>query len=260
MEENKNEVIYGAPKKSNGGLVVVIVLLLLIVLGLGGFIFVNKDKLFNSNKTTDSGNEEVVEKGKNLKLDTATKTKLERFVKAGTFTNPGGTNTIDYFKDGVTSITKMMKLKMAFINSYLIDKKGQRGVTLTEEERNAISGIKPDANETVSVLDKKDLDNEYKTLFGENPEYTYEEISGFKTLGCPAPLGWDATTGKLYLYSRCGGTSAHEYSSEITSYDSDTDYYYVHQVSKYVNSEETIEYKLVWKFDKDLKFVSTEKE
>ena len=62
MEENKNEVIYGAPKKSNGGLVVVIVLLLLIVLGLGGFIFVNKDKLFNSNKTNDSGNEEVVEK------------------------------------------------------------------------------------------------------------------------------------------------------------------------------------------------------
>lgn len=79
MEENKNEVIYGAPKKSNGGLVVVIVLLLLIVLGLGGFIFVNKDKLFNSNKTNDSGNDkeepEVVEKVE-LDANDSTVTKL----------------------------------------------------------------------------------------------------------------------------------------------------------------------------------------
>lgn len=62
MQENKNEMIYGSPKKGNGGLIILVVLLLLICLGLAGFIFVSKDKLFSSNKTTDSDNEEVIEK------------------------------------------------------------------------------------------------------------------------------------------------------------------------------------------------------
>ena len=51
VQEIKSEAAPIAPKKKgNGGLIVIIVLLLLICLGLGGFLFVNKDKLFGTNE------------------------------------------------------------------------------------------------------------------------------------------------------------------------------------------------------------------
>lgn len=51
VKEIKSEAAPIQPKKKgNGGLIVVIVLLLAVCIGLGGFVFINKDKLFSTNE------------------------------------------------------------------------------------------------------------------------------------------------------------------------------------------------------------------
>lgn len=55
VQEIKSEAAPIQPKKKgNGGLIVIIVLLLAVCIGLGGFVFINKDKLFSSNEPKET--------------------------------------------------------------------------------------------------------------------------------------------------------------------------------------------------------------
>lgn len=61
MEENKEIETLEEKKKGNKGLIVVIVLLLLICCGMGGFIFMNKDKIFSTKSEPEAGDKEKKE-------------------------------------------------------------------------------------------------------------------------------------------------------------------------------------------------------
>lgn len=252
MEENRIE------KKSNTGLVVVIVILLLICLGLGGFVFVNKDKLFSSSASTKTQTVNEGEINKKLEINDSVRLKLNRFVEAGSVDIYGSVQTAPIFYDGKTELTENEKLIIAYADVFTINRKIENRV-LTEKEIAGIDGLKPDNGEKVTILKISDYEKAYKDLFGENGDVKKAKDLGIK-LGCPAPLGIDTKAGNMYLYSRCGGATDTKYSKEITSYDSDTEYYYVHQTMKYESPETTKEYKIVWKFDKNIKFVSAEKE
>ncbi len=80
-------------------------------------------------------------------------------------------------------------------------------------------------------------------------------------LGCPSAQGMSRESDSIYLFSRCGGTTVMSYNTSITSYKFDGDNYLVYQKCElYDNASDTVEesYNLLWKFDKNLKFISTE--
>ena len=65
------------------------------------------------------------------------------------------------------------------------------------------------------------------------------------------------------MFYRCDGNAYSEYDSNINSIEEDNNYYYVHQEGSFKIDREVsdiIEYKILWKFDKDLNFISTSRE
>lgn len=254
LEENK---VVEEKKKGNKGLIVVIVLLLLICCGLGGFIFVNKDKIFA--KDEEKAEKEEVKEKVNLELTDSIKEKLERFVLIGSNYDVGNTNTtLNHFIEGVTEIPKDVKLKMARNAVYKYGNVKQNEV-LSGVDATNISGVQPDNGEIIDIVTKDEFNKRYKELFGEDAIYELEDL---KYAGCPAPLAINTSTGEMYLFHRCGGSGATSYDIKITSYDSDTEYYYVHEelVKTDLTTNQTENTKLLWTFDKDLKFIKTEKE
>ncbi len=112
--------------------------------------------------------------------------------------------------------------------------------------------------ENVIVLKMSDFDNAYNEFFKEDASYTINELS---ILGCPSAQGMSRESDSIYLFSRCGGTTVMSYNTSITSYNFDGDNYLVYQKAElYNNASDTVEenYNLLWKFDKNLKFISTE--
>jgi len=235
-------------KKSNGGLVILIIILFIIILCLGGFIYLNKDKLFSGNEPDN----QQVENSK-LKLTDAVKERLNRFVDAGSNDNRSGSNvTATYFRNGVSNISDEIKTTMAFIGT----KSEWREFTQDEAKNVGIDGV-GFSGERIGVLKIIDFNSTYEEFFDNKPSDAIQLLRKIKT--CPMMVINDNSS-EIYLLSRCGGTSDTEYSKQITSYDSDTEYYYVHQTMTYTSPEFTTEYKIVWKFDKYFKFISTTKE
>lgn len=252
MEENQ----ITEKKKSNVVLVIVIVLLLLMVFGLGGFIFINRDKLFNNNSNTpvEEKTKDNTEKETNLAITSAVKERLNKFVDAGSEDDPSGSNvTATYFREGVSSISDETKAMMAFIGTKTEWKR------FTEAEGNSvgINGIGPNG-ERIGILKISDFNATYEEFFGSKPSDSIQLLRSIVT--CPMRHIPSDNSSEIYLLARCGGTSYIKYSKEITSYDSDTEYYYVHQTMTYTSPESTTEYKIVWKFDKNYMFINTTKE
>ena len=249
MEENK--------KSGKTGLVVIIIILLLVICGMGAFLFINKEKLFSKEITKNETVEKTTKEIKNLELTDEVKTKLERFTEIAVTPNVGY-GTMDYFINGVNSIDTKTKQKMTHIAIYK-DGKVTKDLTLSDEEASTLEGIKPEKNEIVDIVKVSDYKATYKDLFKEEANI---DISELELTGCPFPGAINKEQDKLYYYHRCGGTSATTYDIKVTSIDSDKDYYYVHQeiVENNLATNETKTTKLLWKFDEDLKFISSEKE
>ena len=257
----------GNKEEKNIALIIVIVILLIICIGMGGFIFVNKDKLNAKEKT------QTEEKKTNEILNEVTneeKIKLERFIKVAsiddTATNKNA--TITYFNKGTTELTKEIKLKMAY-NDVVNFGTPEEKYVLTDNEIVQMTTTIPkdqlggkDSNgvpyETVTVIKTTDFEQAYKEFFNETANYTLADI---ENLGCPAPWGINKDLGKIYLFHRCGGATMSSYTTEIVSYEKDGENYLVHQTGRLSSNDDIIEtYKLLWKFGKDLKFISTELE
>lgn len=253
--------------KINIGVIIIIILIVLCI-GLGAFIFCNRDKFVAKENTKI---EEKVEKETEKKDDVNTvseedKAKLNKFIEIASIddTITSKVVTATYFNKGVSYITKEVKLKMAYNVTYNLGT--FENYILTEDEINRIpedEGIKNDKTyigERVTVIKVSDFENAYKEFFDEEPSYTLDDLS---ELGCPRIQAIDRSRDKIYLFSRCGGTTIMSYDTEIISYEKDDNYYLVHQkAKKYNKATSTIEeeYNLLWKFDKKLKFVSTELE
>ena len=250
-EEKKNE-----KKKSSGVLIILLVIILLFVAVLGGYWLGTTKVSKESKKQKNEEIEEVQEETKDLELTDDIKSRLEKFVLVGSNYDYSGNTTLDNFSEGTKEIPKKVKLRMARNSVY---KYGEvkTDVTISDDVVSKLTGVKPDNGEIVDIITKTSFEKAYKELFNENPEYTYDEISG-----CPAPLAIDESTGEMYLFHRCGGTGVITFNTKVVSYDADTEYYYVHTETekKDLSNNEVTKNLLVWKFDKDYKFVSTEKE
>lgn len=249
-------------KKNNVGLIIIVVALLLICVGLGGLIFINKDKIFGGNEPKQE--EQGQTENQNLKITEEVKERLNKFVDAGSNHVPSGSNeTAENFREGTTTIPDVIKIHMAKLGT----KTEWKEYNSEEAKSIGIEGVGPN-KESIGVLKVSDFNKTYEEFFGEKLSDPIQALKSIKS--CPIIWYSSNTNEEVYLLSRCGGTSDIVYTKEITSYDSDNEYYYVHQTLKYDrhhmnngNYESTGEittYKIVWKFDKDFKFISTTKE
>ena len=189
--------------------------------------------------------------------------RLKRWVGiASTYNHSSGTSTFEKFAGGLnySQFKKGFKLKMAY-NAIFYDKK-TKDYTLTASD---ISKMESTINkvemkgEPVHVMKTSDFSGEYKGLFQEDTTYNLKDLN----FGCPTPWAMDKDTGRIFLFSRCGGTSNFKLTAKITSINSDDSYYYVHQSASIVdmsNNKTVKSYKTLWKFDKNFKFVNTSKE
>lgn len=250
-------------KNKNGGYLVTILIVLLLGAFLGfGFamgsshvlIMATEKKSTTKAKTTD--NERDPNGGNVLEVTEQVKEELGRFIDVAT--TPSTTSTIDYFREGANGLTKDVKFKMNNISLYT-DKLVIQNMMISPSENGHISGIQPDSGEIVDAIQVSVFNNHYKELFHEDPSYTLDDL---KSTGCPGPVALNDELQVLYFYHRCGGTSATTYERNVTSYNTDGDYYYATQEIT-ENNMATGEIKkntIKWKFDKDLNFVSTTKE
>ncbi len=252
--------------KINIFLIIVIVLVVLI-LGVGLFIeiMVFNDKKSDGLKKGDFKVEDVDNKKDSVTITSEVKKKLERFINAASIEDSITSDvvTATYFNKGVTSIDKNIKLKMVYNDLFRFGNPTSNH-TLTQEEISNMddtTGIVNDptvVGENVIVLKMSDFDNTYKEFFKEDASYTINDLS---SLGCPSAQGMSRKADSIYLFSRCGGTTVMSYNSSITSYEVDGDNYLVYQKCELYNNAENVvkeSYNILWKFDKDLKFISTE--
>lgn len=251
-------------KKKSWVLVTVLIVILLIAAVGGGFLvganYVSSKTLAKKSEVKEE-NENVQETGLDISVkasDKLVKERLEKFVLAGLDYNYANGGTYRHFANGTKSLSDEVKLKM----TYFVTKTGNSQYTLTEEEINKLTGVKPSVDEPVMAMSKIEFDNNYKELFNEDaPEFDSEKM---QFCGCPAPMAFNPETKIMYLLSRCGGTGTDKITSTINSFDSDEKYIYVHTESRWedlsVSEEPPKTTKLVWAFDKDLKFVRTKVE
>ena len=241
-------------KKSGFGTILIIIIVLAIGVG-GGFYlsrYLETESTGTSSKKTTDNN-----KAENLELTAAVKSKLERFINVATTPNVAiSSEPLKSFLNGLTDLTKQIKLTMTTTAIYN-DKLVTSNVVASERIRNNIEGVKPEQNEEVDAISVAVYNNTYKELFGEEASYEFSELG---STGCPAPAGINNELQVMYLLHRCGGDSETTYERKITNYKSDAKYYYVNQTINEKNASGTTEYKLTWKFDKDMKFVSATKE
>ena len=240
-------------KNKNDMMIKSFVLLLVFILGLVGYVCYYRGVFGNTN----TNNEEVAEE-KN-----PTQEHLEKFINAASiYSDTGYSSTAQAFYNGTTSIDNDIKYKITFNVLYYIDKNYKSDITLTNEEINSMQRVIGGdiTGELLDVIKISDFNKIYKDLFHEKPNYTIDTI---KNISCPSPLGFNNELDRIYLFYRCEGNSYSEYDSNIVSFDEDDNYYYVHQEgSLKPNAEESdvIVYKVLWKFDKNLNFVSTSRE
>ena len=241
-------------------LTIVIILLLVAFFGLGyalGSTNIANDVIGKFDKSMGNDTEKDNTKQK-LEVTTETKQKLEKFIKVATDQkeyNSAKYEVRDYFEKGVTGLTKKIKLEMTNL-SLFENQKVEKNVLLTAEEVEKLIGSKPNIaiKETVYRAKAADFISTYKELFKEDLDLNFDDLAG---VGCPRLISIDNTKENIYYSSNCGGSTAGSWGDNIDSYDSDNEYYYVHQTLTNTSNGAQETKKLVWKFDKDLKFVST---
>lgn len=191
-------MIVDEPKKKGNGLVTVVIILLLICFGLGGFIYLNKDKIFTqqTKETTE----------KTTEADTPKKTEYN---KDGYFIQDL-MDKIIYFTGGNTQEYEVYAKDKVTVED------------LTDSYKNTLA-IKQIGNDKSQFLNKEDLKEGSIKAFGKNIYSTYpEKFEAFCNIY--------TFNGTYYEYENpgCGGIGPERY-TEITKIDSDDNHIYVYQ-------------------------------
>lgn len=243
-------------KKNNIGILLIIVLIIGAVIGFGVSKWSN---LLSNDNNKENETVEKEETKDGLELTDEVKAKLKEWVEIADFYSTISTSsTLETFAKGVTSLDTKTKLMMTY--------------NATDYSQDLYALTKDDISKMETTIDKKSMDGEevyimkisdfnskYKELFQEEASYTIKDLD----FGCPLSWGMDKSQDRIYLFDRCGGISSTRTDAEITSYDKDDNYYLVHEKVDLIdttNNKVTKSYKILYKFDKDLKFVSSEKE
>lgn len=260
-----NNMVVEQPKKKSNALLVFLMFLIGIGIGFGanyGMSYFNKDV----DKKESSVTEDTTKTDK-LELLESTKAKMEMIVEAATRCSAGSGNCdmVKKFFDKVDKLDNEMKYTITWNTFlYLGGLIGDRDsdvvdysamdTSLTKEQYNL---LKPNDGLGFPVVSKSYFDNVYRQLFNEKPSYSIEDIDN---IGCPSPIGVSESLDKIYYSNECGGTG-YAVSGKVKSFDVDGDNYLVHsEITESTAGKDDVVYKILWKFDKDLNFVSTEKE
>ena len=181
-EEVKETKEVSPKKKGNGGLVVVIVILLLICGGLGAFVFVNKDKLFEKDaKTEEKEQKETKKEEKNV---TFADSELEEYVNYIGSVSIGPDKSIyDTKSVDASKLSAREKIEYIGVNLYNKDE--------IVELNTAKTGIK-----------ESDVKELVEKVYGPG---TYERTTF--NLGC-GDYVFDESAGNKYVtIGGCGGAS-----------------------------------------------------
>lgn len=257
-------VIEEPKKKSNAPL---IILMFLIGIGIGfganyGMSYFN----IGVDKKESSTTEDATKIDK-LELTESAKAKMEMFIKSATICSSGSADCgiSKKFIEDVNKLDNSAKYTIAwnyikFIGNFEGDMTNDPldySKLDTYLSKETFDSIDPSGKVVLPFFKKSFYDNVYAQFFNEKPNYNVKDL---ESIGCPSPVAIDAENDKLYYYSACGGIG---YATEgiVKSYDIDGDNYIVHsEITEYSVGEEDVVHKVLWKFDKDLNFISTEKE
>ena len=270
---NNKKTVSG--KALSAWLITMIVIFMLFTFGLG--LFLGKE-LFSektNKKKNDNNKDNEVNENVNVKKelnDSIAISKLEKFVKVASYNNAIGDGIEGKFMTGTSDLTKKDKLQLTYQSLISISKIMRKIGSIPDKYKND-DHFDINGTEEITI---KEFDDEYKLLFNENPNYNDVEIEG---MGCPAFYKVDRELGKIFIGRECGGTGYPEVYYKIYKYEEDKNYYYVYQyvakedpvnntINKYKSNEvvnvqsfdgnedkfETV----IWKFDKNYNFVSTE--
>ena len=237
-------------KRGVSGVVVFLLIILFLAIGLGAGWYVGKNNLLPIGKEKEAEVEEEKEEKKEVSDDI--KEKLDSFIDVASYYNYSMAALPEQFYKGITAseITDSYKVTMTYVKLIELDKNYEQTTNIPQNVSDSVGGAE---NESVKTVLITDFDKVYKNLFNETPQYNAN------SKGCPYPTVVDQATGKIYLFSRCGGISG-EIVNEVKNktYAFDGEYYTVStDVSYYPKDGETSTVKVTWKFDKDLNFVST---
>lgn len=179
-------------KKSNVGLIILVVILLLSCVGMGAFIFINKDKL--TTKENSSVNEQM--KNKNQKEEesvTFSDSELEKYVN---YISPSSTgpSALLYYTDSVSSNSLSAAKKIEYIGSKVYAKH-----TSTSDAQ-------------YNIISESDVKNAVEEVYGPN---TYEKATF--NLGC-GDYTLNENEKNYYSKTGCGGTTATFVSNIVTDY------------------------------------------
>ena len=258
-----NNMVVEQPKKKSNALLVILMLLIGIGIGFGanyGMSYFNKDV----DKKDGSVTEDTTKTDK-LELTESDKAKLEMIVGSAAICSSGGANC-DTAKKYFDSIDKLdNKMKYTIVWNYVLRYLRADGFnTYTEpadvgkmETSFTSEQLKNYTTDDFYSISKSGFDNTYKLFFNETPSYSIKDL---EDLGCPSPGAIDSNTNRIIFIHACGGTG-YGIGTTIKSFDSDENNYLVHaEIEESSIEDGNKTYKILWKFDKDLNFVSTEKE
>ena len=275
-EEKKQNVltkktqVKGKPLKI--WIVVVIIVFMLFTFGiglsLGKELYGNKD----NNEEKKAPKEEEKTNVKKGVTDTNAVSRLEQFVIAASYNDSVGNGYSSLFMKGTTSIEQNVKYAVAWNSLIMIKQIPTTKVEIVPDKYKDDDHFLGDITEI--AIDE--YTNEYKRLFNQEPNYN--EIGSY-SFGCPGPYKIDTELGKIFIGKECGGTGNPEYYYKIYNYEEDDSFYYVYQyvavenpinktidkiksnetvnVSSFEGNEDKFE-TVVWKFDKNFNFISTE--
>lgn len=255
-------MVIDEPKKKSSAPLIILMFLIGIGLGFGanyGISYFNKD----ADKKESSVTEDTT-KTKKLELTESTKAKMEMIILSGGIAQTTGNWDVPKkFFNGTDQLDNQMKYVITwnFIKYYIgadgskplieVNEITKMDTSFTEEQ------LKNYSSEDFYSISKSGFDSIYKSFFNEEPNYTIKDLAD---LGCPSPMAIDSKNDRLLFVHACGGTGG-AISSVIKSYESDENTYMAHveTTESYADAGDTV-HKVLWKFDKDLNFISTEKE
>ncbi len=236
-----------------------LILLLLLVLAAGGFAvwyFVlggNGTKKEEPKKEEDQKEEKNEDKNieKKIIYDNIIK-KINNFVTSVKYDGMNWKLFNDIY-DGKDNFTEVERLRIAYAN--LDYTKATKKATEKPEKYKDDTNYESMWNQnSVNILDLNYLNEKYKELFIDEPNYNFETLKEV----IYSSMYYFEDEKLLYYYNMSNGVVSAKPTYMITKYTEKDNYYYAYVIlTKYETSFPT-SYMTKWTFDKNLKFISTE--
>ena len=270
---NNKKIVKG--KALSAWVIVMILIFMLFTFGLGLFLGKELFAKDNSNGGKPSNNAEPANTEANT-IDKNIEEKTKSFIAAAMYSNDGGDGIAVVFTKGINKLSADEKAIVTY-NSLVNVKNENKEVTVTPDKYKSEDDYWQGA--TITELSIESFKNEYKEFFKEEVNLSSIKVGFF---GCPFVYKMDEELGNFYLSNQCGGTGSPVYQYKTYETSEDDNYYYVKQYVgterytddgskeyKKVKSDEVVNVTsfegnenkfetVVWKFDKNFNFVSTE--